>query len=97
MRLLRYPGTPREERKEENPGIGVSYRQGCDIAVAYQCSSGTYGLVAWVPSPSPILTKALPDFECFTILAQGGKGLEVQNRKGQCKCYPGPLTQVLFT
>lgn len=97
MRLLRYPGTPREERKEENPGIGVSCRQGCGIAVADQSSSGAYRLVARVSATSPMLMASLPDFECFTILAQGGKGLEVQNRKGQCKCYPEPLTQVLFT
>lgn len=27
------------------------------------------------------------DFECFTILAQGGPGLQVQNRKGDCEWH----------
>ncbi|ORX37422.1 hypothetical protein BD324DRAFT_626130 [Kockovaella imperatae] len=48
MRLLHYPGTPKDRQKEENPGIG-----------------------------------AHTDYECFTILAQGGvPGLQVMNRKG---------------
>ncbi|KAK1925422.1 hypothetical protein DB88DRAFT_193700 [Papiliotrema laurentii] len=48
MRMLKYPGIPPDQVKDENPGIG-----------------------------------AHTDFECFTILAQGGPGLQVQNRSGE--------------
>jgi isopenicillin N synthase-like dioxygenase len=41
------------------------------------------GQLAWTVTAN--LNPDPADFECFTILAQGGPGLQVQNRQGQCE------------
>ena len=90
MRMLRYPGIPMEDIIDDHPGIGVGldllFARPLHLATTQTCTDDRLIQVTFSPMrTNPMLTQ---DFECFTILAQGGPGLQVKNRKGECECVP---------